>query len=99
MNWLDVLMGIGKVIREAIGASAEEWADLVEQHPQGAASKLRLAAARLEGRADAFRNPNGWRARRNREVAKRLRSEAATILEMAKAGLPCPVGAKAAPWK
>lgn len=96
---LDLLLGIGKAIRQAINQSAEDWAILVERHPVGAASLLDLAAARLEGRAAAFRNKKGWRARRNKEVAQRLRQEAIQLKLHASLGLKCPASAKVAPWK
>lgn len=98
-GFLDLLLGIGKVIRQAVNQSAEDWARLVETHPAGAASLLDLAASRLEARARAFRNQNGWRARRNREGAKGLRQEAQTLRLHAVLKTPCADYQKAAPWK
>lgn len=99
MGFLDVIAGIAKVIRETIGRSQEDWARLVERHPMGAASLLLVASSVLEGRADALRNQSGWRARRNRAVAKRLRMQASEIVDHALRQAQCPAILKVAPWK
>lgn len=95
---MDALLGIGKLIKQAINASAEEWAEMVEKHPLGAASLLRIAAERLDARARAFKNQKGWRARRNHEVAKGLRAEALQLSLQAALGEKCSEASKAAPW-
>lgn len=76
MGWADIILGIARTIRETIGQSALEWAELVEQHPVGAASLLDIAAGRLEARAVALRRQDGWRAKRLRARAVSLRREA-----------------------
>ena len=87
-GFLDLLAGITQLVRDTINQSAEDWARLVEEHPLGAASLLDLAAARLEARAIAFRRQSGWRARRNRAAATKLRVEA----ERLRHGLSCSTG-------
>lgn len=65
-----------KIVAGFLGRSFEEWAEWASREPVAAALELETIAALLEGRSRAYREPNGWRGRRDRSIAEALRVQA-----------------------
>lgn len=74
-----ILRGLSAVGR-LVGRTMNEWSEWAAANPQAAALQLGVIAARADARADAMRNQHGYRARRNRALANRLRAQALAIL-------------------
>lgn len=68
-----------RVVGGMLGRSFREWSEWAASSPVAAAYELDLIASTLEGRAKAYRNPQGWRARRDRGIASSLRHQARAL--------------------
>lgn len=64
------------IVSKLLGRGFHEWNEWAVEHPVAAALELDTIATVLEGRADAYRRRDGWRARRDRSIAKSLRLQA-----------------------
>lgn len=71
-----LLSGAWRIVSRIIDRSFHEWSTWAVEQPVAAALELDLVATVLEGRADKRRNPQGWRSRRDRGIAERLRLQA-----------------------
>ncbi len=77
---LTFLSPVGRLV----GKTFQEWSEWAVANPRAAALQLQLLAARAQGRSMAFRNQQGWRARKNRRLAESLKAQAAEILRAEK---------------
>ena len=76
MALLELLSRAWRVVSAILGRPFREWSEWAEREPAAAANELELVAALLEGRSRAYRDPDGWRGRRDREIARSLRTHA-----------------------
>ena len=98
IRWIDLALGIVGFIRKEIGKDSREWAEWAALNPAAAAIELKRVAGRLDARGNAFRNPNGWRARRNHNYARAMR-EQARDLELLLAQRECLGDPMLPPWR
>lgn len=64
------------IVSRILGRSFREWSEWAAREPGAAAFELELVASVLEGRSRAYRRPDGWRGRRDRNIASSLRAHA-----------------------
>lgn len=76
MAVLDVFSRAWRLVSSLLGRSFRDWSEWAVRDPIAAAHELDLISALLEGRARAYRKQDGWRARRDREVAGSIRAHA-----------------------
>jgi transcriptional regulator with XRE-family HTH domain len=70
-----IFRGLGEIAK-LLGRSFRSWSEWAADNPRAAARQLELIAGVLQARADAFKRQTGWRARRDRELAEKLRQQA-----------------------
>lgn len=80
MGALGFLSRAWRLVSSLLGRSFRDWSEWAVREPAAAAHELGLLAAMLEGRSRAYRNPDGWRGRRDREIAASLRKHARALM-------------------
>lgn len=61
-----------RLVSELLGRPFREWSEWAENNPAAAARQLELIAGVLSERSRAYKRQDGWRARRDKHLARAL---------------------------